>query len=75
LSKIKIPKMNAELFEIVGFEYRKWQWTDEQLGEHIAVLECVSRYFTGRYDAQIIHRVLRTEYETLLGLKEKRENE
>jgi hypothetical protein len=65
--------MDAELFEIVGFEHKRFQWTDEQLGEHIAVLECVSRYFKGREDAIMIWKAMRAEYETLLGFKYERE--
>ena len=73
--KIRIPKMDAELFEIVGFEHNKWQWTDEQLGEHIAVMECVSRYFKGRDDARMVWDALKKEYDILLGFKAKRESE
>ena len=75
MSKIKIPRLDPELFEIVGYDHKRYEWSDEQLGEHIAVLECVSRYFKGREDASMIWKAMRAEYETLLGFKEKRERE
>jgi len=73
-TKIKIPKLDPELFEIVGSEHKKHTWTDQQLGEHLAVLECIVRYFKGRDDAGIILSKLRGEYDVFLSFKEARES-
>jgi nucleotide-binding universal stress UspA family protein len=33
MTKIKIPKMDAELFEIVGYDHKRYEFSDEQLAE------------------------------------------
>jgi len=71
--KINIPKLDSELFEIVGYYRNKYEWTDKELEEHIAVLDCVMRYLRARDDCGIVLYKLRQEYNTLLGFKIARE--
>ena len=67
------PKLSPDLFEVVGREYLKFVWTDQELREHLAVMECVLRYLSGRSDCGIVLYKLRQENDVLLSFQRERE--
>jgi len=73
MTKIRIPHVDFELFEIVGSEHNRWKFSDTELGDHIAVMDCLVRYFKGRPDCGIVLYKLHHELDKLLEFREVRE--
>ena len=73
MTKINVPtKLDREMFEIAGCATKSISFSDQQLGESIAVLKCVIRYFVGRGDCDIILQQLRIELSVLDNFRERR---